>query len=147
VGVVPSQTRPAQLPSATGSAVNMIGDSSDESLPNSWEGIVQGLKPVEFLLPTTKLPTKNVKKRKAVEPVQNKIQVKKRGRQPGAKQWCEAETTHLLDHIEAVLPVGPKGWGEVTKRFNVSAKSQDMPERAQRSLELRFKKVRISTYL
>lgn len=142
VSFVPTQV-PSQVTQPT--ATPLYNNSSDDSLPNSWEDMVRSLKPVVIPTSTIKLPSKKAidnKKQKAADLLPPNTHDKKtKGRKVGAKKWCEEETTRLLDTVEAVLPVGPKGWGEITKRFNSMANRDDMPERAQKSLELRFKKV------
>ena len=72
---------------------------------------------------TITVATVSGKKRKATDPVR-----KKKGGQVGAKKWSDRETMCLLDVIKVVLPLGAKGWGEITKHFNEVAKHEDTSE-------------------
>jgi hypothetical protein len=47
----------------------------------------------------------------------------------------------LLDLLEALLPIGNKGWDKVAREYNAAAKDIDAAQRTVSALEGRFRKV------
>jgi hypothetical protein len=64
-----------------------------------------------------------------------------RGRPKGSSNFSGPDITQLLVCTERVLPVGGKGWKEVTASYNKWAVESNRPERDTRSLESKFKLV------
>ena len=64
-----------------------------------------------------------------------------KGRTRGSPNYRPREIEILLDHVEAELPVGAKGWNTVGARFREWAAISECPARTDRSLEAKFKQV------
>ncbi|KAJ7348573.1 hypothetical protein DFH08DRAFT_959966 [Mycena albidolilacea] len=64
---------------------------------------------------------------------------KQRGRPKGSANFNERDVTRLLDLIERLLPVGGKGWKEVTAKHNNWVARHDRPVCDIKSLEAKFK--------
>ncbi|KAF7358365.1 hypothetical protein MVEN_00886500 [Mycena venus] len=67
--------------------------------------------------------------------------VPKRGRPQGSSNYNKEYTKVILKIIEKVLPIGSKGWGVVTLRFNKYAVKNNRPERDVKSIETKYKQL------
>lgn len=67
----------------------------------------------------------------------------KRGRTRGAANYRDEEITQLLDLVEAELPVGSNGWADVGRNMRLWAASHGFPKRSDKSLESKYKQVRL----
>ena len=65
----------------------------------------------------------------------------KRGRPHGAGNYTQTDLSALLDYVQAELPLGQRGWKVIHGRFIGWARKHKRPERAQKSLETKFKQV------
>ncbi|KAJ6479693.1 hypothetical protein C8R45DRAFT_1005805 [Mycena sanguinolenta] len=65
--------------------------------------------------------------------------VAKRGRPQGSANYSKDNLSKMFDIIEDVLPIGQKGWKEVERRYNRSAKQRGWAERPPKVLENKFK--------
>ncbi|KAF8175938.1 hypothetical protein K438DRAFT_1847299 [Mycena galopus ATCC 62051] len=66
---------------------------------------------------------------------------KQRGRPKGSPNFSGSDISRLLDIVSQRLPLGSKGWKEVTKGHNRWAKESDRPVRNAKSLEAKFKQL------
>lgn len=73
--------------------------------------------------------------------------VAKRGRPKGSVNFSKEDTTKLLDLVEKHLPLGQKGWGAIKSRDQKWARKEKRPERDGKSLETKYKQVRVHIYL
>lgn len=67
-----------------------------------------------------------------------------RGRTRGTPNYKPREVEILLDLAEGELPIGPKGWKVVGCQFRDWAAVAEYPARTDRSLELKYKQVRVT---
>lgn len=68
----------------------------------------------------------------------------KKGRPKGSSNFNQDDTAKLLDFVEKLRPAGQKGWAKVERKFNRWAAEKRRPERDAKSLEDRYKRVRLS---
>lgn len=71
----------------------------------------------------------------------------KRGRPQGSRNFEPEDTSALLDIVQKELPLGPKGWAAIHKRFRKWAHKNSRPDRAGKSLETKYKQVRPSSHM
>ena len=71
---------------------------------------------------------------------------KKRGRSAGAANYSIEDIEALLGFLEDDLPLGGKGWNEVADLFAKWAEENGRPVRSVKSLETKFKQVRVLSY-
>lgn len=65
----------------------------------------------------------------------------KRGRPQGSANYSKDDLRKMFDLIEEELPVGQKGWKEVERRYNKSAKLKGRATRPPKAIENKFKQV------
>lgn len=91
-------------------------------------------------------PLSDIKgKRKAAspEPLGHADRKKQRGRASGAQNYSSEDLDALLDILEECLPLGGHAWNSAGDEFNTWAQENGRPSRTPKSLELKFKQVRI----
>lgn len=71
----------------------------------------------------------------------------KRGRPSGAGNYTKADVKALLDCVQAELPLGQRGWKAVHTKYTKWARTQRRPERECKSLETKYKQVRMYALL
>ncbi|KAJ7135124.1 hypothetical protein C8R46DRAFT_1235224 [Mycena filopes] len=63
----------------------------------------------------------------------------KRGRPSGSGNYSTQDVGHLFDIIAELLPVGQRGWTEVTTEYNKYAEEEGYPPRVGKALENKYK--------
>ena len=71
---------------------------------------------------------------------------KPHGRSAGAANYSLEDVDALLTILEDSLPLGGKAWEAAAKEHAQWAESHGRPSRTAKSLELKFKQVRLSSY-
>lgn len=84
-------------------------------------------------------------KRKAASPLGHADKKKQRGRTAGAHNYSPEDLDALFDILEECLPLGGHAWNSAGDEFNTWAQENGRPSRTAKSLELKFKQVRIYT--
>ncbi|KAJ7575230.1 hypothetical protein C8J56DRAFT_1007765 [Mycena floridula] len=91
-----------------------------------------------------KIPEKK-RKRNSASVSSQPAKKSKGGRAAGAQNYSAEDIDALLDILETELPLGIKGWNSVGDFFSTWAEENERPQRAAKSLELKFKQwVRLS---
>ncbi|KAK7459485.1 hypothetical protein VKT23_009468 [Stygiomarasmius scandens] len=67
--------------------------------------------------------------------------IKRKGRQVGASNYSDEDLEILLGHLRERLPLGEKGWKDVTELYNKDASEIGRPIRTWKSLETKFKQL------
>lgn len=98
-------------------------------------------------LATTSTSQSSKGKRKAASPLRHTDGKKQRGRAAGANNYSSEDLDALFDILEECLPLGGHAWNSAGDEFNTWAQENGRPSRTVKSLELKFKQVRISIYL
>ncbi|KAG6824838.1 hypothetical protein H0H92_005661 [Tricholoma furcatifolium] len=83
-------------------------------------------------------------KRKAPQPSSDEEENEpesKRGRPRGAGNYQADDVSMLLDMVEQELPLGQKGWTNISRRYNKWAHRNKRPERTLKSLETKYKQL------
>ncbi|GLB43938.1 hypothetical protein LshimejAT787_1501220 [Lyophyllum shimeji] len=65
----------------------------------------------------------------------------KRGRPRGSSNYTINEVMHLLDLLEAELPLGQKGWNSVYKKYTKWARNNNYISRTVKSLDTKYKQL------
>ncbi|GLB43828.1 hypothetical protein LshimejAT787_1500120 [Lyophyllum shimeji] len=65
----------------------------------------------------------------------------KRGRPRGSSNYTIDEVMHLLDLLEAELPLGQKGWNSVYKKYTKWARNNNYISRTIKSLDTKYKQL------
>lgn len=88
-------------------------------------------------------------KRKASTPLPAPADTVKRtkGRVAGAANYSSDDLDALFDILEESLPLGGHAWNSATDEFNAWAEENGRPTRTAKSLELKFKQVRVFSFL
>jgi hypothetical protein len=71
----------------------------------------------------------------------------KRGRPAGSGNYNDEDLTALLDFVEEELPLGQRGWRAVHTKLNKWAHQHQRPERPLKSVETKYKQVRLSIFI
>ena len=89
---------------------------------------------------TDKAPAKSTKRKAsaAAGPVEVK---KQKGRVAGAPNYSVEDIDALLDILEAMLPLGAKGWNSAADEFYEWADENERSARTAKSLKLKFEQV------
>jgi hypothetical protein len=67
----------------------------------------------------------------------------KRGRPKGSSNFNDADTNEALDLAEKFRPMGGKGWAKVARHHNKWARRSNRPVRDAKSIENKYKTVRL----
>lgn len=86
-------------------------------------------------------------KRRAASPLGQADRKKQRGRTTGAHNYSTEDLDALFDILEECLPLGGHAWNSARDEFNTWAQENGRPSRTVKSLELKFKQVRIYIYI
>jgi hypothetical protein len=82
-------------------------------------------------------------KRKATSLLRHADGKKQHGRTTGAHNYFSEDLDSFFDILEECLPLGGHAWNSTGDEFNTWAQENGHPSRTAKSLELKFKQVRI----
>jgi hypothetical protein len=64
----------------------------------------------------------------------------------GTANYTPEDLNALLDILEEHLPLGGNAWNSTDNKFNIWAQESGQPSQTSKSLELKFKQVRIQSF-
>ena len=85
-------------------------------------------------------------KRKATSPLGHADGKKQRGCTTGAHNYSSEDLDALFNILEECLPLGGHAWNSAGDEFNTWAQENGRPSQTAKSLELKFKQVRIHIF-
>ena len=88
-------------------------------------------------------PQSSKGKHKAASPLRSASGKKQSGRAVGVDNYSTEDLDALFDILEECLPLGGHGWNSAADEYNEWAQENGCPSQTAKSLELKFKQVRI----